>query len=372
MNECILLVDDDQSVTEALALLLERPGRTIVVCSDVESAEITLQQFPVTHLVTDLQFSGPFGFEGLHFLSRVHERRPACRVILITGFASDTLRAEALRHGATAVLSKPFEVAELEAALEMTDGDAGAATCIVRVQSLSEILHGDALSAAFQPIVHLDADAKPFGYEALARVRGGWAAGGPAELFNYASRCSRLNELNLKALARSIDEARHLPAGAAVFLNVDPAVLETRGFVRTFRLLADAAALPLDRVVIEVTERSGFADEPQAASVFDDLRESGVRFALDDHGSAYSHLSLMNRIKPSFIKISNDFGTAAEVDGTKLRIVRNVIALARDFGCRTILEGIESPDTAAMAMDLGVELAQGFHFGRPQPALHWS
>lgn len=372
MNECILVVDDDQSVTEALALLLERPGRTVVICSDVESAEITLQQFPVTHLVTDLQFSGPFGFEGLHFLGRVHERRPACRVVLITGFAFDALRAEAIRSGAAAVLAKPFEMDELEAALETTAAGSSEPGKVVLVRSLTEILHGDSLSAAFQPIVHLDAEATPFGYEALARVRGGWAAGGPAELFAYASRCSRLNELNLKALARSLDEARALPTDAAVFLNVDPAVLETRGFVRTLGQLAEAAKLPLDRVVIEVTERSGFDDEQQAAGAFDELRESGVRFALDDHGSAYSHLALMNRIKPSFIKISNTFGTAAEADETKLRIVRNVVALARDFGCRTILEGIESPDTASMALNLGVELAQGFHFGRPQPALHWS
>jgi EAL domain-containing protein (putative c-di-GMP-specific phosphodiesterase class I)/ActR/RegA family two-component response regulator len=372
MNECILLVDDDSAITTALAIVLERPGRTVLVCSDIESAEITLEQFPVTHLVTDLQFSGAFGFEGLHFLKAVHARRRACRVILITGYDSDALRAEAIKSGAAIVLSKPFEIEELEAALGTTPNLDDTPARIIHVQSLTDILSGGSLSAAFQPIVHLDANARPFGYEALARIRGGWAAGGAAELFAYASRCSRLHELNLKALSRSIEEAGQLPSDAAVFLNVDPAVIETRGFVDSFRALAGTASLPLDRIVIEVTERSGFADERQATGVFDDLRRSGVRFALDDHGSAYSHLALMNQIKPSFIKISNAFGTDAEADETKMRIVRNVISLARDFGCRTILEGIETPDTAAMAMELGIELAQGFHFGRPQPALHWS
>lgn len=372
MNDCILIVDDDATVSESLALGLELPGRTIVVCSDVESAEITLEQFPVTHLITDVQFSGAFGFEGLHFLSRVHARRPACRIILITGYVSDALRTEATRKGASAVLSKPFEMDELEASLGTTAAATDVPARIIHVRSLTEILHGDGLSAAFQPIVHLGANAEPFGFEALARVRGGWAAGGPAELFAYASRCSRLDELNLTALARSMDAARQLPSDAALFLNVDPAVIETRGFVDSFRGMAEVATFPLERIVIEVTERSGFADEQWATSVFDDLRQSGVRFALDDHGSAYSHLGLMNGIQPSFIKISNVFGTAAEADETKVRIVRNVMALARDFGCRTILEGIESAATADMAADLGVELAQGFHFGRPEPAAHWS
>src|SRR4028119_2132423 len=103
-RQCILLVDDDSGITEALSYTLERPGRTLVLCSDVESAEIALERFPVTHLVTDVQFSGKFGFEGLHFLNRVHLRLPECRIVLITGYATEQLREEAIREGASAVL----------------------------------------------------------------------------------------------------------------------------------------------------------------------------------------------------------------------------------------------------------------------------
>jgi EAL domain-containing protein (putative c-di-GMP-specific phosphodiesterase class I) len=106
--------------------------------------------------------------------------------------------------------------------------------------------------------------------------------------------------------------------------------------------------------------------------VFDELRELGLRFALDDHGSAYSHLSLINRIKPSFIKMSQTFGTDFENDPTKERIVRHTVSLARDFGCEMILEGVESAETARAAALIGVTLAQGFHFGRPRAAGHWT
>src|SRR6185436_14105166 len=67
-REHILVADDNATVTSALSVLLERPGRTTIVCSDVESAEIMLSRSPVTHVVTDVQFSGAFGYEGLHFL----------------------------------------------------------------------------------------------------------------------------------------------------------------------------------------------------------------------------------------------------------------------------------------------------------------
>jgi EAL domain-containing protein (putative c-di-GMP-specific phosphodiesterase class I) len=134
---------------------------------------------------------------------------------------------------------------------------------------------------------------------------------------------------------------------------------------------AIAANLPLQRIVLEITERSGFTGDA-AGPVFDELHAVGVRFALDDHGSAYSHLGQISRIRPSFIKISNAFGTAFEEDETKQRIVRHTIALARDFGCETILEGIESGATARAAAQEGVRLAQGFHFSIARAASHWT
>jgi EAL domain-containing protein (putative c-di-GMP-specific phosphodiesterase class I) len=124
--------------------------------------------------------------------------------------------------------------------------------------------------------------------------------------------------------------------------------------------------------VLEVTERSGFTDDDEACRVIDELRELGLRFALDDHASAYSHLGVVNRIRPSFMKISNTFGTDFEQDPTKVHIVRHVVTLAHDLGCRTILEGIETAATAAAAAEAGVDFAQGYYFGRPASVAHWS
>ena len=130
--------------------------------------------------------------------------------------------------------------------------------------------------------------------------------------------------------------------------------------------------LPLSRVVLEVTERSGFTDAAADLAVFERLGEAGVRFALDDHGSAYSHLSLIDRIRPTFIKISQAFGTAFEEDPMRTRVVRHIAAMARDFGCRTILEGVETEATARAAAANAIDLVQGYYFGRPREAACWT
>jgi EAL domain-containing protein (putative c-di-GMP-specific phosphodiesterase class I)/ActR/RegA family two-component response regulator len=370
-RQCILLVDDEPSITEALSYTLEREGRMVVICSDVDAAEIALSRFPVTHLVSDVQFSGDFGFEGLHVLDRVRTQWPQCRIVLMTGNATDALRKAAVNHGAIAVLAKPFSTEDLEEILGVPAGVEPYE--VIRIPSMDDILTGNELLAAFQPIVRFTpTGTTTFAYEALTRVNGSWLPGGPVMLFEYAERRGKLCELNILTMQRALEQAAELPGSAAIFINIDPLTFTTPALVPVLLATAARSGVDLHRIVLEVTERSGFANDAIAGEVFDQLRAAGIRFALDDHGSAYSHLSQINRIRPSFIKISNTFGTGFEQDETKERIIRHTVALARDFGCETILEGIETGETARAAVDAGVRLAQGFHFSQARAASHWT
>ena len=367
-RQYVLLADDDDAITEGLSLTLEREGRTVILCSDVDAAELALARFPITHLVTDVQFSGDFGFEGLHFLSRVRGQAPQCRIVLMTGDVTTALRQAAAVQDA-AVLAKPFVTEELEQLLGTVDADSPYE--VIRIPSMEEILRGNALSIAFQPIVRLTLDGPTiFAYEALTRVSGAWLDG-PAMLFDYAERRGKLSELNIAMMTRAIHDAAALSVETAVFINLDPLTFASPQLVPALYGAAIEANLPFPRIVLEVTERSGFANDA-AGPVFDELRAVGVRFALDDHGSAYSHLGQIGNIRPSFIKISNAFGTAFEEDEAKARIVRHTVALARDFGCDTILEGIESSATARAAVAAGVRFAQGFHFSGARAVSFWT
>jgi EAL domain-containing protein (putative c-di-GMP-specific phosphodiesterase class I) len=363
-REHILLIDDDRAVTEGLALLLEHPGRTTIACSDVESAELMLARYPITHILTDVQFSGTFGFEGLHFLERMRSLHD-CNIVLMTGNANDELRTAAKRLGAASVLAKPFTYEELSQAFAPTTTNDGPYEIVI-VPTVDDIVAGGLLTPAFQPIVCADGEGvHTYGFEALCRVRGGWPGGGPAELFDYAERRGRLADLNMAALACAIHEAAQLPASAALFINIDPIVFSRPDFQPFLRAAAAASGLSLSRLVLEITERSGFGEDVRGMKVFEELRADGVRFALDYHGSAFSHLSSIDIIRPAFIKISQMFGTGFEQDPTRTSIVHHVAELAREFGCRPVLEGIESLSTALAAAAQGIELLQGYHFGRP-------
>src|SRR5437868_1112374 len=147
--QTLLIVDDDPAVGLGLAVALEREGRRIIVCRDLESAQIVLGAEPVTDIVTDVKLSGPFRFEGLEFITEIMNVASSARVILMTGHISDELVAEAERRGADAVLGKPFGSEVLEPLLGNPSGDGSPS--LVIVPTMSEIIAGNDLRPRFQP-----------------------------------------------------------------------------------------------------------------------------------------------------------------------------------------------------------------------------
>lgn len=117
-TEHILIVDDEAEITEGLAAALEGPGRVIITCNDIESAQIVLERIPITTIVSDVRLSGPFAFEGLDIVRFVLRQQPEARVLLMSGAATSDLESEAMRRGASGFLRKPFGVDSLERFLE--------------------------------------------------------------------------------------------------------------------------------------------------------------------------------------------------------------------------------------------------------------
>ena len=370
--QLVLLVDDDLMITEGLAAGLQREGRSIITCNDVESAELVAERMRPSHIVVDIRLSGPFGYEGLDFIRFAKRAVPESRVILISGEAAEALQLEASERGAVAFLKKPFDVGELDAMLDLLHASvlAGHSTedRVIRTPLIDDIVRGHVLFTAFQPIVDLTLPNRPaVAYEALARCRTESLFRSPDVLFQYASRKNRIGDLEAACTARAFrSAAAALPEDASLFLNVHPHVF---AFGTTFSksVLASAAAtnIALRRVVLEITEQGSLASTRTVLDTIAGLREAGVRFAFDDVGVSYSHLPLMDLVRPSFLKVSQHFGTGFETDATRTKIVMNLLSLANDFGGDLILEGIEEESTAARAMELGIRYGQGFLFGRP-------
>lgn len=160
------------------------------------------------------------------------------------------------------------------------------------------------------------------------------------------------------------------------FVNLSPQFLARRDLVE--ELLANAMRScqtcgiefgPIKPIVFEITERQFLRNLDTLEADLKPLLDFGFRLALDDFGSGYSSFLYLARLPVSFLKIEG-WMVANMGKERKIRaIVESLARFARQEGIVTVAECIEDADTARILREMGVDLGQGWHFGRPEVEL---
>jgi diguanylate cyclase (GGDEF)-like protein len=232
---------------------------------------------------------------------------------------------------------------------------------------LTAVFERGTVDIVYQPILDLR-DGGVIGYEALARPAGSAPDASVSGLFDAARRLGRIRDLDWLCRRAALREARDLPPGATLFLNVSaPAFLDPVHDVDQLLLLLRWAGRSPADVVIELTEQDNITDLERLQLIAGTYREHGVRFAADDVGDGHSTLEVLAALDPEFIKIARSLSTTASRTGSRAAI-RAAQAFARDNGATLIAEGVESAEVARELIELGVTVGQGNHLALPAPA----
>lgn len=219
---------------------------------------------------------------------------------------------------------------------------------------IMQVLETGALSVVFQPMLSL-ARQTVFCYEGLSRFEEGVS---PEDRFREAARLGLSAELELLAASRIVQEARHLPIGAAVSINVSPeTVLRAE--------LANVLRPARRQVYLEVTEHEPIDDYEAFLHAVDRLPH--VRLMIDDAGSGYATLRHVLELHPRFVKLDRSWVHAIHEDHPRQVLVRGLRTLTDKIGASLIAEGVERPAEANALRLLGVQYGQGHLFARPQP-----
>ena len=97
-----------------------------------------------------------------------------------------------------------------------------------------------------------------------------------------------------------------------------------------------------------------------------------MRFSVDDFGTGYSSLAYLSRLPIDELKIDRSFVSPMLTDSSDLIIVRSTINLAHDLGLTIVAEGVEDEPTLHWLGQLGCDRVQGYHLGRPMPAVEFA
>ncbi len=235
---------------------------------------------------------------------------------------------------------------------------------------LSEIIKGEHLTAYFQPIVSVKNNSI-VGYEGLTRgmVPGSLQSIAPLDLFAEARVQGLTLELDRLCRKKVFEMFKPIQARRPerlLSVNFEASVLD-QGVQGSRNIIQQVEAYGLNpqSIIIEIIESN--VEELEALEKFiTTYRELGFLIALDDVGAGHSNLNRIPMLKPDILKIDRYLVQDISENFYKLEVFKSLVGLARKIGALIVAEGIETDQEAGVALEMGVDMAQGYYFAQPQ------
>jgi diguanylate cyclase (GGDEF)-like protein/PAS domain S-box-containing protein len=218
-----------------------------------------------------------------------------------------------------------------------------------------------------------DVDGKLCGAEALARWRHperGLISSG--EFIPLAERSGLIVQLGAAVLEQACRQlARWESEGIApdtLSVNVSAVQVRTAGFVSSTLALLEQYRIDPRRLTLEITETAGLGDLADAFHKLQQVKQAGVRLALDDFGVGHASLAYLRQLPFDQIKIDKGF-VGGLPDNERDRLIADaILALGERMGVEVVAEGVESEAQYAWLLSRGCRVFQGYLFSAPLEA----
>ena len=119
------------------------------------------------------------------------------------------------------------------------------------------------------------------------------------------------------------------------------------------------------RLIVELTETAALHHFEENAQFVSQLRELGVRVAIDDFGAGYTSFRNLQMLHVDTVKIDGSYVKDLSQSPENQVFVRTLVGLAKNFDIKTVAEWVGSDEDAALLQSFGVDYFQGFFFGEP-------
>ncbi|MGO8686027.1 MAG: EAL domain-containing protein [Candidatus Dormibacteria bacterium] len=373
----VMIADDDLNIRDALRELLESEAgiEVVAVARDAAEAVEAAAQLHPDVAILDVKMPGGGGPRAAR---DILAESPGTRIVALSAYGDRASILEMLSAGASAYLVKgsmPDEVTQTiqrvlrgesafspdvastvvrelsEQLAGKEEAEARRARVLARIQAVIE--HGG-IHPVYQPIVDL-VKGRVTGVEALSR----FDTGMPLQWFEEAAGVGLREELESSALAVALAGLPALPPDAYLSLNLSPSTLLRRDVARLL------GAVPLERIVIEMTEHAPVGDYEALNRALEPLRHAGVRVAVDDAGAGFASLRHILLLVPDIIKLDISLTRGIDADRPRRALSCALVAFARETSTTIVAEGIETDAELRTLKEIGVAEGQGFLIARP-------
>jgi diguanylate cyclase (GGDEF)-like protein/PAS domain S-box-containing protein len=151
-----------------------------------------------------------------------------------------------------------------------------------------------------------------------------------------------------------------------ISINVNAQQLVEQNFANTFLSILQKYEVETKEIIIEITERSLIDNFESTQSVINQLRQSGVRCAIDDFGVGYSSLSYLQKFSFHTLKIDKEFIKEIQYRPQALNLLQSILHIGREFNYNIIVEGVEHEKQKSLLLEMDKNLYyQGYLFAKP-------
>lgn len=154
---------------------------------------------------------------------------------------------------------------------------------------------------------------------------------------------------------------------ASCSINLSARSLSEAGFLNFVVERLARTPLPPAKLCFEITETAAIANLSQVTRFIEALKVQGCRFALDDFGSGLCSFAYLKNLPVNYLKIDSALVRDIAVEPASYAIVKSIHEIGQVMGKRTIAESVENAASLDKLRAIGVDYAQGYWLGRPEP-----
>lgn len=224
----------------------------------------------------------------------------------------------------------------------------------------------------YQPQIDLQSG-EITGIETLVRLqRENGKTALPGEFMTIAEESGLIVPIGEWILRNACEQYKHWQlndkSNIRLAVNYSPRQLREPDFLqKTFNILKETK-MNTHQIEFEVTERPIIQNMATCAKILRDLKNAGVRLALDDFGVGYSSLNYLRQFNFDTLKIDRSLLQNIPADDTDSEIIASIINMAHAMQIEVIAEGIETPEQTRFLRTHFCDKIQGNYFSTPLSA----
>jgi diguanylate cyclase (GGDEF)-like protein/PAS domain S-box-containing protein len=238
---------------------------------------------------------------------------------------------------------------------------------------LREALERDEFALHYQPIVSLPGE-ELMGVEALVRWRHpehGLLS--PARFIHVAEQAGLIVPIGTWVLNNACHQAsawrERFGDGLRMSVNLSARQLQDAGLHQKVATSLSDSGLDPGSLILEITESLVVEDGDAAIARLQQLRDLGLRLAVDDFGTGFSSLSYLRHLPVDILKVDRAFVSGLTPGGAENPLTEAIVAMGHSLDLVVVGEGVEKAEQATALAAMGCDFAQGYHFGHPVPAV---